>query len=53
MEKVINLEIPTQEEIMLAKVLTLIDKHERQQRQFLIAFDQFMCEANDTLDIQE
>lgn len=43
---------PTQEEIMLAKILTLIDNHEKKQREFLIAFDQFMTEANDTLDNQ-
>lgn len=45
-------ETRTAEEIMLAKILTLIDQHERKQRQFLIAFDQFMCEADDTLDNQ-
>lgn len=45
-------ETRTAEEIMLAKILTLIDQHERKQRQFLIAFDQFMTEADDTLDNQ-
>lgn len=48
-----NTELPTQEQIMLAKILTLIDNHERKQRQFIIAFDQFMSEADDTLDINK
>lgn len=51
--KNIAIETRTAEEIMLAKILTLIDNHERKQRQFMIAFDQFMLEADDTLDIQE
>lgn len=46
-------DLPTEEEIMLAKILTLIDDHQRKQREFMAAFDEFMREANDTLDIKE
>jgi hypothetical protein len=43
----------TQEEVMLAKILTLIDQHEQKQRQFLSAFDDFMSDIDNTLDITE
>lgn len=43
----------TQEEIMLALILTKIDEHYNKQREFMAAFDEFMNEACDTLDIQD
>jgi hypothetical protein len=48
-----NTELPTKEEIMLAKILTLIDQHEAKQRQFLSAFDEFITDIENRLDITE
>lgn len=42
------------ERIMLAKILTLIDQHERKQRHFMREFDKFMEEIDNNLEeIQE
>lgn len=38
------------ERIMLAKILTLIDQHERKQREFLMALEHFMREIDQEED---
>lgn len=39
----------TQEELMLAKILTLIDEYERKQKEFITAFDEFMTEITNEI----
>jgi hypothetical protein len=42
-----------EERIMLAKILTLIDQHERKQREFIMALEHFMRDVDEEDDNNE